>query len=426
MIFHISVQPDHIRTIKDPVNEHVRIVHALLNVNDLPDLPLEPDPRRPKPNGKVTKRIQKSVASNSGRFHLLNRGITICVEKYDFDNKTNILRLSIPDESENYGIIDGGHTHFAIHEALKVEKKRLDKTLSDQSESGPVFENQFVHVEILERVEDYLAEIAEARNFSIQLKNWTLAHYRKEFDWLLDVLGRSDADQIIKLSENDEKPVGIIDVIQVLGAANPSLFPDERPAKDAYTAQGKILGHFIDPDDPAEFRAMTDVASDILELYDYVRLHFHREYNKPDETGKTGRYGATREAKIMAKKHGAEKDAEFWWLGRKNPAVGGNIIPVKVKGVVPVDKGMAIPLISGFRALLEKVEGRYQWLTDPFEFFDKYGDKLVAPIMTASDNEKREPWFVGRNPTIYTQLTDTVRRWYLEDYKASSVSKGAS
>ena len=35
MIYNIRVSEGHFRSIKDPNNEHTRIAHALVNVNDL-------------------------------------------------------------------------------------------------------------------------------------------------------------------------------------------------------------------------------------------------------------------------------------------------------------------------------------------------------------------------------------------------------
>ena len=87
-------------------SSQIRIVHALVAVGDLPkDIPLEPDPRVPKISGPIIGRISESPRSNDGRFHLLNRGITISVHGVEFDNRRKILKLQIP-EKDAYGIID--------------------------------------------------------------------------------------------------------------------------------------------------------------------------------------------------------------------------------------------------------------------------------------------------------------------------------
>lgn len=399
MKYSFPVAQDFVRTFKDPKDSQIRVIHAYVNVNDLPsNLPLDPDPRRPKEKGEVPNRILNSLLANDGRFHLLNRGITISCEKCEFDNRADELTLTIPDTDGVYGIIDGGHTYNSILKSKASASKGED-------ESATELENQYVHLEILERVELHLADIAEARNFSVALKKTTLAHYRHKFDWLIEAIGKEEALKNIRLSENDEQPVNILDVVQVLGAVNPSLFPDERPAHDAYKSAGKILTYFIDDNDPYEFKKMSNVARDVLRLYDHIRLHFRDKYNEPDETGKRGLFGATKEAKDSQQKRGARVKATYHWLDPKEP----------VKGTFVIDKGFAIPLISGFRVLLKKGDdGMYDWLTDPFELFERYGSRLVRAIMNASNESGSEPWSVARDPQVYRQLTSEVRRWYLE------------
>src|SRR5690606_8979976 len=155
---------------------------------------------------------------------LLNRGITISCEKAEYDNKNAVLEIWIPEADGLYGIIDGGHTYNSILIGTSANGK-----VTEDEETKP----QHVHLEILEGVEEHLADIAEARNFSVALKNTTLAHYRHKFDWLIEAIGRDEASKIIRLSENDPQPIPILDVVQVLGAVNPTLFPDEQPAQEA-------------------------------------------------------------------------------------------------------------------------------------------------------------------------------------------------
>lgn len=385
-----------------------------MNVNDLPqDIPLDPDPRRPKDKGAVPKRIISSLKTDDGRFHLLNRGITISAKQYEFDNKRNVLTLVIPEADERYGIIDGGHTYHAITKAMSEEQKRIRKAAEAADTNGgrqniyveSIFNNQFVHIEILEGIEPHLADIAEARNFSVALKPWTLANYREKFEWLIEALGKDYAKNTIRVSENDEQPVGILDVIQVLGAINPVLFSEEKPAQEAYMNVGKLLEYFIDEDDKYGFKKLAPVSRDIMRLWDYIRDNFRDKYNAPDETGKRGLFGARKEAKEAKEKRAAKSKATYYWLDpMSGPKVGDAVI----------DKGLAIPLISGFRVLLEERDGVFVWLTDPIKFFDEYGMKLVRTIMNASDNAGNDPHTVGRDSQVYRQLTSEVRRWYLE------------
>jgi AIPR protein len=393
MMLSIPMSQEQIRSFQDPNRKAIRIIHALVRVLDWPNnVPLDPDPRVPKEKGPVVKRICASLGTGDGRFHLLNRGITLSVKKAEFDNQTDILRLHIPDE-EAYGIIDGGHTDFAIKKTVEEKREKgTEDTLSQQ----------FVHVEILSKIENELADIAEARNYSAQLKSWTLASYRDDFEWFLKALG-DDFRGSIKVSENDPEPVGILDLIQIMCAVNPVLYgPTSTSVNEAYKNAGKCLQYFVQREDTHHFHDMKPLCRDIVRLYDYIRFNWKDAYNAEDESGRRGRIGARTE--MQKRRRNRSALATYHFLGDE-----------PVQGEVPVEKGFAIPLVSSFRALIEKDrKGKLKWYTDPFAYFDEHGSHLVRLIMTASDQAGGDPHQVGRDPQVYTSLYSEVRRWYLE------------
>lgn len=395
MIYKIAVPSDSVRSFKDPHHPKIRIVHALVNVMNLPlDIPLDPDPRIPKAEGKVTPRIEHSLRSNDGRFHLLNRGICISAKAFELDAGHNILRLDIPEDEESYGILDGGHTFDAIRRIVSSIKQAYP---TEKGQSAFMLTDQYVHLEILVGVKDDLADIAEARNFSVPLKPWSLASYRDKFEWFLDSLGE-DFRQYIRTSENNEEPIGILDLIQVMTAVNPKITSPQ----DSYNSSGKCLDYFIDSADRYGFRQMAPVARSIIRLYDYVRYGWAKAYNTVDESGAHGRYGKTKEAKERKRKRVAM--SSYYFLGDS-----------VIKGEHPIEKGFALPLMCGFRALLEEHDGELRWYADPFRFFDRHGPKLVRLIMAANDSVGNNPNLVGRDAQNYTMMYSEVRRWYLED-----------
>lgn len=402
MHFQIPASSEHVRTFKDPHRPHIRIVHALVAVADLPrDIPLEPDPRVPKVSGPVIRKISESLRSNDGRFHLLNRGITISAHGVEFDNRRNLLSVRIP-EKDAYGIIDGGHTYQAIGAVVAAEREGKSTGARADRDLAPLA-NQFVHLEILVSIENDLADIAEARNFSVSLKAWTLAGYRDKFEWFLQEIGPENR-QFIKISENDPEPVGILDLIQVMCAVNPVLFRDGTAALEAYKNAGKCLEYFIAPGDRYEFKKLGPVCRDVIRLYDYVRYNWKNAYNAEDPTGKRGRLGAL--AVMQKRQRNRAAMATYYFLDPEKGPVRGEDFPV--------EKGFAIPLIASMRALLEEKRNKYSWYTSPFKFFDEHGDRLVKIVMTANDAAGDNPHAVGRDAQVYTSLYSEVRRWYLE------------
>jgi hypothetical protein len=407
MIFRIPVAQELVRSFKDPHLPKTKIVHALVAVNDLPNnIPLDPDPRTPKPKGPIVKRISASLKSNDGRFHLLNRGICISARAVEFDPKVGILKLQIPSD-EPYGIIDGGHSYYAITSVVSSVRDTANTARAEGVKVSSLLANQYVHLEILVGVEEHLPDIAEARNFSVTLKAWTIAGYREKFEPFLIALG-DDFRRFIKTSENDEEPVGILDLIQVMCAMNPTLFPPSVAPLEAYKNAGKCLEYFVEKDDRYEFRKLDPVCRDIVKLYDHIRARWKDVYNAEDESGKRGRLGARNIAE--ERKRNRTAMATYYFLG-----ADGN----PVKGDIPIEKGFAIPLISSFRALLEEHDGGYHWQIDPFEFFDQHGKKLVSVIMAANDKADDNANAVGRDANVYTALYDSARRWYLERFAPS-------
>jgi len=393
MTLNIPVPQELVRSFKDPNRPNIRILHTLIQVVHWPDnVPLDPDPRVPKARGPIIKKISSSLRTNDGRFHLLNRGITLSVKKAEFDNQSGILRLQIPDE-DSYGIIDGGHTDHAIKTTLKALEEAGDSS---------TLENQYVHVEILSKIEDDLADIAEARNYSAQLKQWTLASYRDKFDWFLDALG-DDYRKYIKVSENDSEPVGILDLVQVMCAVNPVLYtPTDTSVNETYKNVGKCLNYFIDAEDSYKFRSLEPICRDVVRLYDYIRHNWKRAYNSEDETGKRGRLGAR---SVMHQRQRNRSALTTYYFLEDEPK----------QGDIPVEKGFAIPVISSFRALLvQNRKGKFGWYTNPFSYFDEHGSHLVKLVMTANDLAGSDPHQVGRDAQVYTSLYSEVRRWYLE------------
>lgn len=401
--FKFPVSPDHIRTFKDPTLSKIRIVHALVHVGDLPaDIPLEPDPRVPKVKGPVTKRITTSLNSNDGRFHLLNRGITISAKEIEFDSRHGLLKMSIP-EGDAYGIIDGGHTYKAITSSVESCNS------NSNGDGEEALFQQYVHLEILEGIEGHLADIAEARNFSIQLKAWSLANYKHEFEWFLDALGE-DYRRYIKVSENDEEPVGVLDLIQVMCAMNPILFPQSSPPLEAYKNAGKCLEYFTDKDekgnvrDKHQFRKMASVARDIIRLHDFIRFNWKKAYNVKDESGRKGRLGKRTET--QTRKRNRTALATYYFL---DPEKG------PVMGDLPIEKGLSIPLVSSLRALLEEKSGKFRWATDPFKFFDRHGASLVRIVMDASEGKGGNPHHVGRDAQVYNFLYMAANNSYVTE-----------
>lgn len=388
MVYEIPVSPENVRTFKDPNGlDKRRTVVALVRLADIPEFPLNPDPRIPKKNGQVVKTICGSALLNDGLFHEKNRGITLCVKEAEYDNRKRVLHLDIPEGLEEglYGVVDGGHTHYAVRQAAGEARQKI--TASGEE----ILSSQYVRLEIMVGVESNLAEIAEARNFSAPLADWSLEHYRRKFDWFLEALG--EYRSYVRVVQNETQPVPIMDLIQVMCAINPVLFPDGEAPLEAYKNAGKCLEWFVADDDPHQFIKLGPIVPDILKLYDYLRLHWDAKYDEEDERGKRGRIDRRKEMK--ERQRGRKKVNTYYFLEAE---------PIEKNGF-PVEKGLALPVVSAFRVLLALGEdGNFQWLKDPFGFFDNHGTELVREVMEASAEGGGDAHNVGRDRNVYRNL----------------------
>lgn len=380
----LPVSAEYIRSLKSPHDPSVRTLYVYIALADVPqDLPLSPNPRVPKPN-EVIRRVKESLEGNSGIFHILNRGITISARSAEYDNSTGVLELDIP-EDENYGILDGGHTYDVV------------KELAGYPEQA---HRQFVKFEVLIGVEDILSKIASARNFSKAVKAVSLANYSKNLDWLKKALG--PLEKSVRWSENDDQDVDALEYIQLVYAFDIDRFTAQVHPVQAYSSTAKCL----EAAEKETLIYLTPIILDIVKLYDIMRFEWWEKYKSPDEAGRGGRPGRLKE--VQGRKRGTSRLLQFPTLPDVNPE----------KALYHVEKGLVIPLISSFRALVKKdSNGQPYWSVDPFEFWKQNGAMLVRKVMDASDQRGANPQAVGKDKTVYEALYDSVELLYLKSVR---------
>ncbi|GAG40728.1 unnamed protein product, partial [marine sediment metagenome] len=103
------------------------------------DFGLGPNPREPRFNNRVSKRIAQTLEAGEERpnFHLLNRGITVVAKDIRYDNKNQRVRITLgeTDEEERYfGILDGGNTNARINQWREA---------LPEDEAGPLLTNTY-------------------------------------------------------------------------------------------------------------------------------------------------------------------------------------------------------------------------------------------------------------------------------------------
>lgn len=297
------------------------------------DLPLDVNAREQNLHTGVARAIRRSLTDRPDIFHVLNRGLVVTAESAVFDQASRLLSLHLTDP-ELHGILDGGHTYRVIVEALQ-KNPSLDA---------------FVTVEILTGMEEYVADIVDARNTSVQVDAASLANVRNEFDPILDWL---DAHGIkrnrIRVKQfDDEADIPILDVLAIMYCFDPVAFGTDksgtsRPPLRAYSGKAHVLKHVRDTGNIARYTGqMLPLLPDILWLWDYVALRAQTHYRQV--AGQSGRF--------------------FGRRGNQGGEQAGTYMPdLQVpSGFHPAYR---YPLVAAMRCLVDTSGDQYRWRSLP-------------------------------------------------------------
>ena len=373
-----SVPTVSFRHLETPFNKAgYRDYFAVVAVKDLPDLTQwrRINVRDPKLTGSVPEKISAGFHDKPDLFLFMNRGLVVTAHSVSFDNKSNLLTITMTDP-ELHGLLDGGHTY----DIIRTECESLD------------FE-QYVRLEVLEGFPaDEIPSIVDARNTSNQVKDESLMNLKGEFDKLKDAIkGEKYADSIaFKEYEVDEdqnpKPIDVRDVIAILTVFDRKNFNDFVHPINAYRSKSACLKHF--EKNIADYRKIYPMVSDILRLYDTIRLKLPELYNaargsKGDVTG--GKFGKlTGVTTYKGKRH-----VKLHFIGKES------------KYSVP--EGFVFPILGAFRALLDEKNGRYFWgkHVDPFKLLEGDLGLRLADTIGNFALDAKNPSKTGKSPLVW-------------------------
>lgn len=350
---------------------------SVISVKNLPDFSSwrRINVRDPKLSGGVPDKISAGFREKPDLFLFMNRGIVLAAHSVSFDNKTNVLNVTMTDP-ELHGLLDGGHTYDIV-----------------TSEFGSLDFDQFVRVEILEGfAADELPNLVDARNTSTQVKDESLMNLKGEFDKLKTALkGKSYADLIaFKEYEFDDdgnpKPIDVRDVVAILTVFDRKNFSDSIHPINSYRSKAACLKHFENHIE--DYSKIYPLANDILSLYDTIRLKLPELYNsargsKGDVSG--GKFGkltgvSTLKGKRAVKLHFIDGNSKY-----------------------NVPEGFVFPILGAFRALLEEKNGKYAWgkNIDPFKLLEgDLGIRLADTIGNFALDAKN-PSKTGKSPLVW-------------------------
>ncbi|MBX3289185.1 MAG: AIPR family protein [Acidobacteria bacterium] len=384
---YLPVKPDHLRKIADPQGR-VESFFALVPVEKVPDISVEDtNPREQNIKSGVAKKIRESLVQHDGNFHLLNRGITLSVANAAYDNKTERLRLDL-DVRGVHGNVDGGHTQRVIRETVGSKEWELNR--QSIIESGQEIFPQYVRYEILTGLSpDLLVKLAETRNTSVQVKDFSLDNLAGKFKWIKEQL--SEYEGVIAYKENEKKPVNVRDVIALFTLFNIGLYPNtgsQHPIQ-AYSSKVRPLELFDSKQET--YRALSPILTDILSLYDYVRATMRDIYN--DNGGKFLKWESIDQKSVM----NFHFDKALLQADHK------------------IADGMVYPLLGAFRFLVREKDGVCVWKVDDVrKFYERFGERLIRTALEGVRTKGNNPTAAGKDGALWDQLYNQVKLAYFE------------
>lgn len=333
------------------------------------------NPRDQKLTTNVAKEIAKSIENGCKNFHEKNRGIVMSVDKFAFDNKTGMVKVTLSDP-EIHGNIDGGHT-------LKI-------ILTKQKNNELLFE-QYVFFEFFTGISSPV-ELAEARNQSVQVDQRSIEELNRSFEPIKEALKNEGFYGRIAFKQNEhvgeKNVIDVREVIAIMNMFNQSLYPKEGDTQpiQSYTGKEASLNRFLRLKDSQDqiVKNMTPIIPDIFNIWEMVETTFADKGNTVNRT-----YRKKKMAKYVD----------------ENTVVGYSIFGDRPMNYV-LPKGLIFPIVAAFRALVkvDKSTQVYSWVMSPEKIWDKLGGKLINIIMTSSEDLSDSPDAVAKSPNTWDLL----------------------
>ncbi len=334
-------------------------------------------------SGRVARRIVKTLQETPELFALKNQGIFLLVAQAEHVNEkggVGMLTLRLDDKAR-HGIVNGGHTFYAVREAV------------DDEDVVPPTE-AWVRLHILEQVDpEHIAELAEGLNRSLQVDDASLHNLEGKFDEIKRSLAGKAGEREIAYKMGDSGQVEVHDVLSYMAALNPDLFPsDGRHPNVIFGQPAKVLKMFMEDmdDDAATFTAMLPRLHDILVFWDRVMEE-------------CARYTSAQPRVAMLNRRKGKQNQRL----TQRPALfaTGRRIDRKVFA------GLVFPIFSAFRAnVSEKAweKGKFEWIVDPEQLLHDTIDQLCQVIRTAYADNRSDPALVGKKQAAYLACYQVV------------------
>lgn len=339
------------------------IYYILVDMRALPEgMPMDVNPREPKMNTNVAKRIAYAVTEPENDFYINNRGIVISAKSVAFDSSNSEITIDLGNQdNENdkysYGILDGGHTYTAI---------------INNRAGIPQDMTKYVRLEIITNVKN-ISRLSDARNTSAQVSDIALFNLDDNFEFIKESIAGQPYAEKIAYKDNENKPIHVSELLKLLFAFDIDKYPDDTSAPiQCYSGKAQVFKRYKEAFDTPFYRSLTEQLPKLVELYDTIERELpsmYVEYKKQLGTSSPRFGGVT----------GIETDDSSMSFFLKNAMTH------KISG------GYIFPILGAFRSLLRYDESKklVNWAFDPIQIWHEVGVSLVQNVFETSKDPQR-------------------------------------
>lgn len=348
------------------------IYYLLVNMKDLPEtIPLEVNPRVPKMNTNVARKLLDAVSEPETDFYINNRGIVISAKSLKFSSAESEVTIDIGDQNDendrlSYGILDGGHTFTAI-------MQNRDKIPDDIE--------KYVRVEVITNVLN-ISRLSDARNTSAQVSDIALFNLEESFEDVKYAIKDEPYAKNIAYKDNEDKTINIYELLRLIYAFDIIKYPDDSMAPiQSYSGKAQVFKRYKATYNTPFYKSLTKELSTLVKLYDIIEKEIGTKY-----------YEYKKNLGVSRPQFGKVKGIEY-------KEKEGKTKFLENKTNYAVSSGYLFPIFGAFRALLKfnEDDGEIYWLFDPIDIWNKIGTSIAQNTFETSSN----PQLAGKDKQLW-------------------------
>jgi hypothetical protein len=386
------------RRIHDP-NFPEAVEHLFtVDVLELPQLPMQANPREQNTNRQVYKDVAKSLCNEDGApnaFLGKNLGIYACaaqVEKVGDDQFKLVFGEgdSVLDGLD--GILNGGHTAQLIWD----NQAGLRQSHAEGQEI-----NQYVRLYVRQGYpRDLLAEMAGTLNTAVQVQDYSLAEHQDKFAWIHESIADKPYKDAIAFKENVSAQYYVTDILSMLALFDTIEYPNQSGSHPtgAYREKSLILDRYLKKTD--QFKRLEPIMDDVLRLHDLIASEGadkYNEYFRKDPTRKKGQAGKLE-----------------WVENRKRGSYGFPFTDTEAER--KLNRAAIYPALAAFRWMVEDNGSKAKWkggFTAVKKAWDEVGPEMMKLTQDTSLDNGRKTMAIGKSSTHYNALHSAVAKYQL-------------